>query len=341
MVRQVSLGGTEPTVQNVVREVVRTEATCRCDPALLDVPMIKPATLGGRASGLFNPNPGAAGDGLDLLFRRVEVDGGERFRLLEAAGYWDTRLGGIIVPECLADFDSDFATVPTLFTWLIPRSGQHLPAAVIHDGLVNIGRDEQGRPVAKRSYVVSGDAAVPRTEADRVFRDALRDLRVPWLRRWLMWTAVTTGTFWEREPSPTGGPGTVDWRRRFAGAATIGVVLVLGAMATVDLLDWREWVWWMPEGPWYQEVAGGALGAVVVPGMLSLLWWPQARAGFIAGVALAFLLHVTVALFVVSSAYLAAENAVERTLREAARWGAAAVLTVAAVVGFLLWAHPG
>lgn len=341
MVRQVSLGGIEPTVQNVVRAVVRKES-CRCDPALLDVPMVKPSSLAGRASGLFNPNPGKPGDNLDLLFRRVEVDGGERFRLLEAAGYWDSRLGGIIVPECLADFDSDFASVPTLFTWLIPRSGPHLPAAVIHDGLVNIGRDERGRPVAKRSYVVSGGAPVPRTEADRVFRDALRDLRVPRLRRWLMWTAVTTGTFWEREPSPTGGAGTVDWRRRLAVVTTVLVVLVLGAMATVDLLDWREWIPWMPAGgTWYQEVAGGAVGAVVVPGLLSLLWWPQARAGFIAGVALAFLLHVTVALFVVSSAYLAVENAVERKPREAVRWGAAAVLAGAAVVGFLLWAHPG
>ena len=31
---------------------------------------------------------------------------------------------------------TDLTSVPWLFTWLVPKTGAHLPAALLHDGLV-------------------------------------------------------------------------------------------------------------------------------------------------------------------------------------------------------------
>ncbi len=69
-----------------------------------------------------------------------------------------------------AGFSTDLATVPHVFRWLVGRSGRDSKAAVIHDWLLATN--------------------LPRCQADAIFRDALRDLNLPWLRRWLMWGAV-------------------------------------------------------------------------------------------------------------------------------------------------------
>ena len=67
--------------------------------------------------------------------------------------------------------ETDFASVPFLFRWLIPRSGRHTKAAVLHD---NLWRDRRS------SY----------QDADGIFRRALHETDVPFLRRWTMWAAV-------------------------------------------------------------------------------------------------------------------------------------------------------
>ena len=74
-----------------------------------------------------------------------------------------------------AGFTTDFASVPQLFLWLVPRSGKYTKAAVLHDYL-------------SRELVPAG--GISRCDADGLFRRTMRDLGVSALRRWLMWTAV-------------------------------------------------------------------------------------------------------------------------------------------------------
>ncbi|MET9732486.1 DUF1353 domain-containing protein [Streptomyces sp. NPDC006458] len=72
-------------------------------------------------------------------------------------------------------FRTDFASVPTVFVWLIPRYGVYTKAAILHDYLCR-------------------EAPVSRADADGVFRRTLRELGVSALRRWIMWAAVRAGS---------------------------------------------------------------------------------------------------------------------------------------------------
>lgn len=75
--------------------------------------------------------------------------------------------------------ETDFASVPVVFQWLIPRSGRYTKAAVLHDHLWRTPIDGVGR----------GDA-------DGIFRRCLVELGVPFLRRWTMWAGVRIGSLW-------------------------------------------------------------------------------------------------------------------------------------------------
>lgn len=72
----------------------------------------------------------------------------------------------------------------------------------------------------------------------------------------------------------------------------------------------------MGDRPWWVELVTGAIGAVVVPLLLGLLWGRFRAAGMIAGVALALLLHVTIAVAALTAAYQLAERVVTRPVRE-------------------------
>jgi hypothetical protein len=76
--------------------------------------------------------------------------------------------------EVPKDATTDFASVPAPFQWLIPRSGRYTKAAVLHDYLWRHGKQLN----------------VSRSDADGLFRRAMADLDVPFLRRWVMWGAV-------------------------------------------------------------------------------------------------------------------------------------------------------
>lgn len=261
----------------------------------------------------------------------------DRFRMLRRIGYDDHRLGPILVPDDLDRATTDLASVPSLFTWLVPKSGRHLPAALVHDGLVGGGG---GAGTGEPQYRADA-GTIDRAEADRVFRDAMRDGGTGLIRRWLVWSAVTLATVHVgvREWS-----ALRRWRYRIPVYATLLVVAVLGVLATLDLLDlapsvvgvpWMEdraaggvpggfWPggFW-PSGFW-GEVAGGAAGALVVPLLLALTWGRFAVAGAVIGVAMAFLLHVTVVVAALTLGYQALEWAT-------ARWPRA-VLTAATVL---------
>lgn len=74
--------------------------------------------------------------------------------------------------------DTDFASVPRLFVWLLPRYGAYTKAAILHDHLW-------------RKEVPRGTISLP--EADAILRRAMRELGVSFLQRWMMWAAVRLG----------------------------------------------------------------------------------------------------------------------------------------------------
>ncbi|MCR1786719.1 DUF1353 domain-containing protein [Nocardioides carbamazepini] len=227
----------------------------------------------------------------------------ERFRMLHRIAYRDREYGDLLVPADLGSFESDLTSVPTIFTWLVPRTGRHLPPALLHDGLVH-GPDEPSSYLSVEGHVLD------RVAADRVFRAAMRDTDTGPVRSWLVWSAVTLSTIWH---------GSVSWSRsrhlryRLAALATVLVVAVLGVLATLDLFDVIDGVPWMGDRSFAMELVGGLAGAVVVPFLLGLTWGRFAVAGVVSGVALAVLLHVTVALALITLAYQAAEWVARRT----------------------------
>jgi hypothetical protein len=100
-------------------------------------------------------------------------------------------------------FRTDFATVPRVVTWLIPRFGAYTLAVILHDWLVSEGI---------RSGVVSA------READGLFRRVMRESGVPVLRRWLMWAGVRWGAL-------------ADERRRAGWWASAPGVLAISVLA--------------------------------------------------------------------------------------------------------------
>lgn len=269
------------------------------------------------------PDPGA--DPRIVLERHAE-EGVETFSLERRLAYLDRHLGELLVPAG-PDFRTDLTSVPALFTWLVPKTGAHLPAALLHDALV-AGRDDP------TSYASTDGHEVDRVTADRIFRDAMADTGTGVIRRWIVWTAVTVATiFVGREVAWT--PAR-HWSYRVAAGVTIVTILYLGYSSTSDLFD-RSWVGavqvpWMGDRPWWAELAGGLSGAIVLPLALSLLWGRLRMAGAIAGVMLAVLLHVTVGLAVIAATYLALERLARRSSLLA--WGLAALVVAAAFVIF-------
>lgn len=239
----------------------------------------------------------------------------EEFELLRPIRY-RARIGErfveVTVPQPDGRFTTDLTSVPTWFTWLVPKSGAHLPAALIHDGLV----PERGGP---RTYTTSDGEPVDRIDADRVFRDAMRDTHVGMIRRWLVWTAVTTASL------AVGPRAAWPWWCRLyywaVLALTLGGIVYLGTAATLDLADgllpglpgpWMGALPWMDEGPWWAEAAQGLSAAVVIPLGTAVLWGRYFPAGAIAGVALATLAHVTLAVGMVALGYQVAELVARR-----------------------------
>ena len=266
------------------------------------------------------PDPDA--DPRIVLERHLEDDL-ETFSLERRIAYRDRHFGEILVPAS-PDFRTDLTSTPALFTWLVPKTGAHLPAALVHDALVAGG----GEP----SYTSTQGHDIDRVEADRVFRDAMADTGTGVVRRWIVWAAVTTATIFVAGGLPWSP--LLNWAHRIGAGTSLAVIVYLGYCSTGDLFD-LDWpltvpVPWMGDRAWWQEVIGGLAGAIVVPLALSLLWGRFVKAGVIGCVMLAVLLHVTVGLAAISLAY----QALERMARRAPRLTRA--LTIAVAVGALV-----
>ncbi len=261
-----------------------------------------------------------------IVLERHDEEGIETFSLERRLAYRDRHVGEMLIPDDLG-FRTDLTSVPALFTWLVPKTGAHLPAALLHDALV-AGRGDPS------SYVSTEGHTVDRVSADRIFRDAMADTGTGVIRRWIVWSAVTIATIFVGREVPW-SPAR-QWSYRVAAAVTISTVIYLGYCATGDLFDvsWPAAVGlpWMGERVWWLEVAGGFSGAIVLPLGLSLLWGRLRIAGAIAGVMLAVLLHVTLALAAIATSYLALEWLARRSTWLA--WSLAAAVVATALVTF-------
>jgi hypothetical protein len=278
------------------------------------------AGVEGQVNRFFNADNGAS-SAMEIELSRLLEHDLEEWSLAKRIGYLDRHhtVPFEVPPPPPFDFKSDLTSVPQMFTWLVPKTGTHLPAALLHDGLVWDPKKE------RQSYV--GDS-IDRVEADRIFRDAMADLGTPLIRRWLIWSAVSLATVGELKPK---------WRS-IACYLTLLVVLVLGYIATLDLFDRIDVLPWMGDRKWWVELITGLIMAVVVPATLSVVWFKRIRlAGFVAGIALAMLLHVTVAIAAVTALYQVAERRshVFAAPHTAAKVGVAAA--AAALTALTIW----
>jgi hypothetical protein len=129
-----------------------------------------------------------------------------------------------------ADEPTDFASVPRIFVWFIPRYGRYTPAAILHDHLC-------------RTQVPD---SISRLEADGIFRQAMRELGVPFLRRWIMWAAVRWGAL-------ATGNGRKGWWReawRVLLISLVAVPIIAPAAAvilvTIAVFYIVELIIWLP-----------------------------------------------------------------------------------------------
>lgn len=229
----------------------------------------------------------------------------ELFRLNRRIGYRLHGSADVYLVPAHEQFVTDLTSVPTLFTWLVPRTGSHLPAALLHDALVHDPRSPE-RQGKEPSYI---GPPVRRDRADEIFREAMGDLGTSAVRRWLMWTAVSLLTLLK-------GVGNTGLKRayyRLVVVATLLAIVCLGVLATIDLADKSGvWglpeLWWMAERDCWPEVRNGVGMAIVIPVALSVFWGRFWRAGVIAGVSLAVLLHVTLVLTALTLLFLLVER---------------------------------
>ena len=132
------------------------------------------------------------------------------------------RTDTFVVP---AGFPTDFASVPRVAVWLIPRFGRYTLAAILHDWLCTEG-------------IRSG--AVSSRDADGIFRRVMRELGVPVVRRWLMWAGVRWGALTDPERRPGwafSAPGVLAISVLAAPVVVPPGVLILLALAVYGLVE--------------------------------------------------------------------------------------------------------
>ena len=169
-----------------------------------------------RSSGPDERVPGTGFEG-DIVVKPVQPEG-TRWELVEPFTY-HAKTDSFTIP---AGFITDFASVPRLVVWLLPRYGQWTAAAILHDYL----------------WALSRKGEFEKSDADGIFNRSMRELGVPFLRRWIMWTAVR----WASGPRSWFDKGLSDiWRMVLIAipalavitipALTVLVALVVGAVA--------------------------------------------------------------------------------------------------------------
>lgn len=104
---------------------------------------------------------------------RVEFLQHRSWKVLERIRYYDAKTR-IIQHTVPAGFVTDFASIPRGLWNIFPPTGPYAPAAVLHDFM----------------YVRAWGT---KAEADKIFRKSMKQLGVPYWKRWSMWAAVRIG----------------------------------------------------------------------------------------------------------------------------------------------------
>ncbi len=230
------------------------------------------------------------------------------YRIREQFEYVD-HLG--VVYTVPADVDSesnktDMASVPLFLTWLVPKDGRHTPAALLHDALIG------GRQGVE--YLTSTGDQVDEAHADYVFREAMKDLDVAQVRRWLMWTAVALRTASYTQDDDVQTPRWIPVG--VAIVATVALALVSAVMAldvpdlgTVELP-------WLGDRRWPVEIGAAviqiAVGSILFSIVLAVAFGGRRMlmAGVVGGAAIGFFGLPIVSAFVGYVGYLVLERLV-------------------------------
>jgi Protein of unknown function (DUF1353) len=244
------------------------------------------------------------GPAVYTLRRAVDKQGRDKpgsYLLQESISYEtrdDRRWTVRATPE--APFETDLASIPTLASWLVPKDGSHTPAALIHDAMV-LGKKEL--PAYEPC-----DPLVSREDADTIFRQGMQFLGVRFVRRWMMWAAVSIPTF-----------SKLAWWRALLVGVGLAVFGYLGLFGVPDVFDvpgeitvpCTDWhlTWsahWIDEGSLRGELGRFLLLAVVGSVIYAVLWARKRwRFGMTIGLALSFLtfpLAITAVAFVLLAA---------------------------------------
>ncbi len=156
----------------------------------------------------------------------VEEISEQKWKLLKQMDYQGARE----LFQIPAGQTTDFASVPRIFVWFLPRYGRYTKAAILHDFLW-----EEKVP-----------KGMSRIDADGLFRQAMRELNVPFLRRWIMWTAVRWAALFKSD-------GRAGWLTEFPRVlffTVIGLFVILPPVLPIlfSLLVFHimEWIAWVP-----------------------------------------------------------------------------------------------
>jgi hypothetical protein len=210
-----------------------------------------------------------------------------QFDYIDKLGHWYR------VPLDVQSNATDFASIPFFLTWLVPKDGTHTPAAVLHDALIGGQKDVH--------YATSAPETVPDRHADYLFREAMRQTGVAWLRRWIMWAAVSLRTM-TVQIKKDAATGKERQSKRWGRIAIIGSVIAVWAVLSAamaldvpDLLSTSRDLPWIGDRPWWNEVlralamiAVGTAATTAVFG-ITLRSSRGLSAGALAGLAVGFL----------------------------------------------------
>lgn len=155
----------------------------------------------------------------DVVVRQIDNTTWELREELVYQGRTDT----FVLP---VGFRTDFASVPRQLVWLLPRYGAYTKAAILHDHL----------------WDLVDEAGFDPSDADGIFRRAMRELDVPFTRRWMMWAAVRAASFVRSRGASLRSAGPVELAQLLA-IAVPAVCFVAVPFVVVSLWIW--FFWWV------------------------------------------------------------------------------------------------
>lgn len=149
-----------------------------------------------------------------------------------------------------AGFVTDFATVPRFLHWLWLPYGAYTRAAVLHDWLLTeLAIWVKARPRTDgQDWNPLDPLLADSHDIDGIFRAAMRDLGVPWLKRWTGWTAVRWAALFN--PRRAYGRGFMQDAPKVLGMSLLIVVPVaFGAIPVLLVLGLVRLATWATGGP--------------------------------------------------------------------------------------------